>query len=255
MLLGNINSGSTAGQILTRPATIRRIDKYPIRRGLSGLLLYYFGMTVTRLSIRLHAEGLENIPGVLPYVIAANHETYVDGMWIGSYLPKRHFRSLSCIAAKELEDRHGLIGRMIVKVGRAISIDRFGNPARGLILARKAVDEGNIMLVHPEGTRTRDGHLGEMKDGAAFIAMKSKVPLLPVFLDGGFEVFNRYMKTPQSWNPVTRQKREVILTFGKPLQPTDFESAKEMTLALEAWMHRRFKEKKVPRIYLPSMSF
>jgi len=94
-----------------------------------------------------------------------------------------------------------------------------------------------------------------MKDGAAYIAMKSRVPLLPVFLDGGFEVFNRYMKMPQGWNPATRQKREVILTFGKPFQPTDFGNAKELTSALDAWMHRQFKAKRVPRIYLPSIDY
>jgi 1-acyl-sn-glycerol-3-phosphate acyltransferase len=249
--LGNIHSGSSDGHALARPPMVRRLEKYPVRRGLSGILFYYFGMGVTKLCISLRAEGLENIPQQIPYVIAANHETYVDGLWIGSYLPKPHFAAMSCIAAKELEDRHGILGRMIVKVGRAISIDRFGNPVRGLIIARKAVEDGNIMLVHPEGTRSRDGRLGEMKDGAAFIAMKSRVPLLPVFLDGGYEVFNRHMKVPQGWNPITRQRREVILTFGKPFQPADFSNAKEMTTALNDWMQIRFKQKKIHRIYLP----
>jgi 1-acyl-sn-glycerol-3-phosphate acyltransferase len=246
----HVNSGLTASRVIARPSVVRRIEKYPIRRGLSGHLFYCFGMSVNRLCIRLRAEGLENIPRQIPYVIAANHETYVDGLWIGSFLPRTHFKALSCIAAKELEDRHGILGRMIVKVGRAISVDRFGNPVRGLIIARKAVDEGNIMLVHPEGTRTHDGRLGEMKDGAAYIAMKSKVPLLPVFIDGGYEVFNRYMKVPQGWNPVTRKQREVILTFGKPLQPAEFRSARDMTYALGHWMQMRFRDKKIPRAFI-----
>jgi 1-acyl-sn-glycerol-3-phosphate acyltransferase len=84
--------------------------------------------------------------------------------------------------------------------------------------------------------------------------MKSGVPLLPVFLDGGYEVFNRHMKAPQGWNPVTRQRREVILTFGKPFKPDDFSNAKEMTFALSDWMTARFREKKIPRIYLPDYS-
>lgn len=249
MLTGSSVPGNSSGQAIARPAAVQRAAKYPMRRGVSGLLIYYIGMGVSRLSIRLRAEGLENIPKQIPYVIAANHETYVDGMWIASFLPKPHFKVLSCIAAKDLGDRHGLLGRMILKVGRAIPVDRFGNPVRGLIIARKAVEEGNIMLVHPEGTRTRDGRLGEMKDGAAYIAMKSHVPLVPVFMDGGYEVFNRHMKVPQGWNPVTRQRREVILTFGKPFLPADFHSARDMTAALEAWMHERFQEKRVSRVY------
>ena len=126
------------------------------------------------------------------------------------------------------------------------TIDRFGNPVRGLIAAKKAVDDGNIMLVHPEGTRSVDGHLGEMQDGASFISMKSHVPMLPVFLDGAYEVFNRYMKAPEGRNPITRLRREVILTFGKPFNPADFSNAREMTAALTAWMQARFSEKKFP---------
>lgn len=233
-----------------RVAIDHHYARYPLRRGLVGNMAYLFGMAYTHLGISLRAEGLQNIPAVPPYVIAANHETYVDGMWIGSFLPRNHFRLFSCIAAKDLEYRHGLLGKLIVRVGRAISIDRFGNPVRGLIIARKKVDEGNILLVHPEGTRTEDGRLGEFKDGAAYIATKSNVPLLPVFIDGGYEVFNRHMKAPQPFDAKERRKREVILTFGQPLYPAEFKNAKEMTAALTAWMQQRFAEKKIPRHFI-----
>lgn len=228
----------------------RLYNKYPMRRGLVGNLANFAGMAYTRMGISLRAEGLENIPTTTPYVIAANHETYVDGMWIGAFLPRSHFRKMACIAAKDLEDQHGLLGKLIVRVGRAIAIDRFGNPVRGLIIARKKVDEGNILLVHPEGTRSVDGHLGEFKDGAAYIATKSKVPLLPVFIDGGYEIFSRHMKWPQTNDPASGRKREVVLTFGKPFMPKDFSDMREMAAALENWMKERFQNKVIPRVYL-----
>ena len=223
--------------------------RYPLRRGLVGNMAFLFGMAYTHLGLYLKAEGQKNIPAKVPYVIAANHETYVDGMWIGSFLPRNHFRLMSCIAAKDLEDRHGLLGKLIVRVGRAISIDRFGNPVRGLIIARKKVEEGNILLVHPEGTRTRNGRLGEFKDGAAYIAMKSNVPLLPVFIDGGYEVFSRHMKAPQPIDSKSGRKRTVILSFGKPLLPADYKNPQEMTEALTRWMEERFAKKQIPRVF------
>lgn len=240
-----------AGDTLVKPKSVVAdiAGKYPIKRGLVGNLAFLGGMLVTRIGIRLRAEGLENIPKTTPYVIAANHETYVDGMWIGHFLPRKHFKVMSCIAAKDLEDKHGLMGRLIVKVGRAIAVDRFGNPVRGLIIAKKKVDEGNIMLVHPEGTRSIDGRLAEMKDGAAYISYKSKVPLLPVFIDGGYEVFNRHMKRPKGRDPVTHRRRTVIVRFGKPLNPADFSNAREMTVVLTEWMQTRFREKKIPRTF------
>ena len=141
--------------------------EYPLPRGFVGWFGFTAGMLLSHLFLRLKAVGRENIPEKTPYVIAANHETYVDGMWLGAYLRPGHFKHFSCIAAKDLEESHGPFGRLIVRVGRGVPIDRFGNPVRGLIIAKKKVDEGNIMLVHPEGTRSTDGRLGEMKNGAA----------------------------------------------------------------------------------------
>jgi len=221
-------------------------SQYPMPRGLVGMLGFLGGMLLTRLFIDLRADGLENIPEKVPYVIAANHETYVDGMWIGAYLRKGHFKHMACIAAKDLEESHGPFGRLIVRVGRGVPIDRFGNPIRGLIIAKKKVDEGNIMLIHPEGTRSIDGRLAEMKNGAAYIAIKSHVPLLPVFVDGGYEVFNRHMKRPQPFDSRGRRKK-VILHFGKPFYPSEYTDAKVMTEALTAWMEEQFRNKRIPR--------
>lgn len=225
-------------------------SKYPIKRGLVGNLGNWGGMFFTRLLIRLRAVGVENIPKRIPYVIAANHETYVDGMWIGAFLPRVHFRHMACIAGSDLESSHGWLGRLIVRVGRAVPIDRFGNPIRGLIMAKRKIDEGNIMLVHPEGTRTLDGRLGEMKNGAAYMAMKSHVPILPVFIDGGYEVFSRHMKWPRPFDEKGR-RRTVILNFGRPLEPDNYKDAQEMTDALMAWMNEQFRNKKIPRTFAP----
>ncbi len=216
-------------------------SRYPLSRGVLGQIAYTLGMTVSRLTLKLRARGLENIPQTVPYVIAANHQTYVDGMWIGAYLPKLHFKKMASLTAKDLEDQHGFLGKIIVRVGRGIAVDRFGNPIRGLIIAKKKVEEGNILLVHPEGTRSPDGEIGELKDGAAYIAIKSKVPLLPVFIEGGYEVFSRHMKWPKPIDGKTGHRKKVTIVFGKPLDPHEFKSAKEMTNALISWMESQAK--------------
>lgn len=212
--------------------------KYPISRGFIGYFGYKAGMLATRLFISLKYKNLDLIPAETPYVIAANHQTYVDGMWIGAGLPRGHFKKMACIAGKDLEDKHGLLGKLIVKVGRAIAIDRFGNPIRGLIIAKKKVDEGNILLVHPEGTRSSDGKLGEFKDGAAYIATKSGVPLVPVYIKGGYSVFPRQKKWPATRDNTTGKRKQVILTFGEPMMPADYKSAREMTAELTSWMQK-----------------
>ncbi len=208
-------------------------------------------MGLSRRLLRITVEGRENIPSSPPYVLAANHETYIDGMWIGAYLPKGHFRHFCSLAASDLKTRHGWLGKLILRVGRGIQVDRFGNPIRGLILAKKEVEKGEILLVHPEGTRSEDGQLGEFKDGAAYVAFKACVPLVPVFLDGGYEIFNRHMKNPQPFQPGTLRRKQLVITYGKPFLPKDYADAHEMTDALTEWMNERFRAKRVPRILPP----
>jgi 1-acyl-sn-glycerol-3-phosphate acyltransferase len=95
--------------------------RYPLRRGLVGYLGFYVGLAIARLTTNLQAVGTENIPKETPYVIAANHQTYVDGLLVSAFLPRKHFKILASLTAKDLEDQHGWFGRLIVRVGRGIA--------------------------------------------------------------------------------------------------------------------------------------
>lgn len=222
--------------IVNEPATPAIFERYPVKRGIQGEIAYALGMFATHIFTRLRGHDTGNIPDSAPFVISPNHVTYVDGMWVASFLKRKQFNVMCCMAAKELEDSHGWIGRMIMRVGRGIAADRFGNPVRALILAKKQLDKGQILLLHPEGTRSPDGKVGELKDGASYLAMKSCSPLLPVYIHGGYEVFNRYMKFPKPLGFKPFRRKRVDLYFGKPLLPGDFKKATEMTAALTKWM-------------------
>lgn len=222
-----------AGETLT-PHEI--LGRYPVERGIQGEIGNFLGMLASRIFIRLRAHGTENIPVNAPYVISPNHVTYVDGMWVASFLTRKHFTLMCCMAAKELEDSHGWLGRLIMKVGRGIAADRFGNPVRALILAKKQLEEGQILLLHPEGTRSPDGKLGELKDGACYLAKKANCPLLPVYIVGGYDVFNRHMKFPKPFDWKHFRRKRVTLYYGKPLLPAGYAKATDMTAALTQWM-------------------
>lgn len=219
----------------------------PIERGLSGNIIYKLGMLLTRCLVKFEAKGLENIPQDSPYVLAVNHETFVDAMWVSSYLPKAHFPNFACMAAQDLLTDYGWFGKVIMKVGRGIPLNRHGNPIRGLILAKKQVEEGNILLVHPEGTRSHDGRLGQIHEGATFIAMKANVPLIPVFIDGAFEIFSRYHKWPATWDKKRRRRRRLVIHYGPPLYPENYKNSKAMTVDMKDWLENAFANKLVTR--------
>ena len=212
-------------------------NKYPTPRGFTGFFWYHVSMAITRILVKLRGAGKENIPETNPYVICSNHQTYADGMWIMSELPRKHRKHFCALAASDLETNYGRLGRVMMHVGRGIAVDRFGNPVRGLIKAKKEVEKGNIILVHPEGTRTSDGRIAEFKDGAAYISVKSNSPLLPVYIEGGYQAWSRHMKRPQTWDKKNHRKKRITIHFGKPLMPQDYDrDAHKMTDAVYAWM-------------------
>jgi len=212
-------------------------DKYPVKRGILGNFVYSLGLMATYTFLRFSSEGKNNIPKEIPYVIACNHQTYVDGMWLASFLPRKHFKVMCCLAASDLETSHGLLGRMIMRVGQGIAVDRYGSPVRGLIKAKKEIEKGQIMLVHPEGTRSHDGKVAELKDGAAYMAIKANVPLLPIYIEGGYDVFSRHMKKPQPWDHKNHRRKKVVVHYGKPFHPADFgKDAHKLTEAVTDWM-------------------
>jgi len=161
----------------------------PRKRSLSGRIFSWFGMTVAKMCANINYIGQENIPVKSPYVLAPNHQTYVDGLLVGKGLSKDHFEKFSALIGSDLKSKHGLMGKLIIPVSRGVEVERYGNPVRGLVMARRACNAGNILMIHPEGTRTHDGTLAPLQNGAAYIAKTSKVPLIPVYIEGAFEVF------------------------------------------------------------------
>ena len=124
-------------------------EKYPTKRGFWDVVAKNGFLLLTHIFCDMKCIGKENFPKNNPYVVASNHQSYPDGVLIIDYLPKGHFKWMCCLAASDLETQHGKLGRLIMRVGRGIAVDRYGNPVRGLIKAKKEVEQGNICFVFP----------------------------------------------------------------------------------------------------------
>lgn len=231
---------------------IEKKREKPLRRGLLGRVAYQFALALSNAKLDIENIGQENLPSEGSYILAANHETYVDALWIMAALPKSHFKRFCSLGAQDLLTRYGYFGRLIMRVGSAIPINRFGNPIRALNAAKGVLEEGRILLVHPEGTRSKNGRLGKIQEGACFLAKKTKALIVPVFIDGAYEIFSRHMKRPQFRNPKTGLKNRLIIRFGKPMNPEHYKGIREMNEALTTWFTERFQQKQVPRVFEPS---
>lgn len=216
--------------------------KYPTKRGFIGNAAKFFFLLYTSVVINIKCINRQNFPKQNPYVIASNHQSYPDGVWIAKYLPRGHFKKMCCLAGADLETDHGTIGRLIMKVGRAIAVDRYGNPVRGLIKAKKEVEKGDICLVFPEGTRSATGEIGELKDGACYLAIKANVPLVPVFISGAYQVWPRQAKKMKPFKGFMKRKKMRIIV-GEPIYGKDFDNdAHKMTAHLQNWMQDMYNK-------------
>ena len=173
--------------------------------------------------IRLHVEGLENIPDT-PFVALSNHQS----AWETYYL-QRLLRPVSTILKKDLL-RIPLFGWGLAMT-KPIAIDR-SNPRAALreILAQGKVrlEEGNNVLIYPEGTRVNAGLSGNYGRGGAALALAAKVPLLPIAHNAGnYWPAHHFIKHPGTINVV----------IGEPVWTENLtQDSKELTAQVKTWI-------------------
>jgi len=170
------------------------------------------------------AEHVRALRG--PVVIVANHASHADTMIVATALPAAVRRRLVVAAAADYFFSNRLtsfVSRLFVG---AIPVARDKVNRSTLELCHRLLGEGWSLLLYPEGGRSHDGTIGEFKPGAAWIARRAGVPVLPVLLDGTFDVLPKGRSLP------TRHR--VTVSFGEPLSVADGEDARSFNRRIES---------------------
>jgi len=169
-------------------------DNYPPRLVQEVLRLIANILNKTLWFIRY--RGLENIPdrSVDGFVIVANHQTYIDPVWIVPPIKNRRFRFMAWDEAFEWR----LIGPLITYLGAfPVSMD-VGEALDAMREAVRDLRRGDVVLIFPEGEREPpDGKTLPFKTGAVRIAVHAGVPILPVTVRGGNRIWPRGQKYPR----------------------------------------------------------
>lgn len=142
---------------------------------------------VFSVAFRVKIEGRENIPKAGAAVLCANHNSELGMFFIG-YRIKRLVRWM----AKEELFKNPIFAAFIKSLG-AFPIKRGKSDIDAMKALFKLLDEGHIIGMFPEGTRVKDRTKKDVKakPGAAMIAVKKGVPIIPVGVEGGNKVFRR----------------------------------------------------------------
>jgi 1-acyl-sn-glycerol-3-phosphate acyltransferase len=176
--------------------------------------------------VKVTVEGLERVPKRGSYVFMSNHQGSYDIFALHGHLPF----DFKWLAKKELFSIP-FFGWTLAAAGY-VSIDREGNrdTVRAMNEAAQRIHDGMSVLIFPEGSRSPDGSIQSFKKGGFSLAMKSKVPIVPVSIAGSREIMPKGQKVAnpgririrvdapintqdyalRDWNVLMRRVAEVI---------------------------------------------
>lgn len=158
-----------------------------------------------RLANRLSIKGREHLPREGGVLVVANHQSFLDIPIIATAVP----RHVAFVARDSLADSRALA--FVMRESGAILLKR-GQADRSAIRAiLMHLEAGDCVAVFPEGTRSRDGRLGEFRGGALLAARKAGVPLIPAAIDGALNALPRGASVPRP--------KKIRVTFGPPIDP------------------------------------
>ncbi|HZL88992.1 MAG TPA: lysophospholipid acyltransferase family protein [Pirellulaceae bacterium] len=156
---------------------------YDILRALARLVVVWF--------FRFRVTGRQHWPAAGGALVCANHQSYLDPPLVGLTCSRR----MTYLGRTTLFENKLLAP--IISFLDTIPIDREGGGLSGLKETLRRLKGGDMVLIFPEGTRTSDGQLQPLKPGFIAVARRSKVPLVPVALDGAYDIWPRTSPLPR----------------------------------------------------------
>ena len=162
--------------------------------------LFYY---ICRAAFRLKIEGREHERATGPLIVAGNHASILDPPLIGMCL-----RRQSAYMAKEELFAVPILGPWLRSIG-SFPVRR-GTPDRKAIRrSLEVLERGGVLVIFPEGTRSLDGRLRDPEPGAAMIALRTGVPVLPAAVVNSHRILPKGARWPRF--------EQVTVRFGPPL--------------------------------------
>ena len=151
----------------------------------------------------LKVFGIRNVPRTGGVLIVSNHQSLLDPLVLGARLP----RPMSYMAKSELF-RNRAFAWLIRSLG-AFPVRQGAGDIRAIKETVQRLQEGRILNIFPEGSRTETGQIGPMEPGAALVVRKAGVPIVPAAIDGSYEAWPKGRRT--------FRRRPIRIVFGPPI--------------------------------------
>lgn len=162
---------------------------------------------------RIQIFGKDYIPKKGAFILAGNHVSYLDPFYISAMLERRiHFMA-------KAEAFRPLLFRMFLRFAEAFPVHRGKTDLNSIRTAMFYLKQGEAVGIFPEGKIKGDNSFAELKQGAAYLAVRARCPVIPVFIDGT----EKALPSGGFWIlPVP-----VAIRIGKPIFPSETGKSKE----------------------------
>lgn len=148
-------------------------------------------LTICKFYFRIKFEGVERIPRAGAMILAPNHVSYLDPLWVSIPI-KRPMRYMTWDRLTRLP----LLGSMMRAYG-AFPVNVETGDRAALRLSLEQLRSGGGLVIFPEGARTRTGKMTPFKPGVIRLALETDVPIVPVTIIGGYRAFSPHHMFPR----------------------------------------------------------
>jgi 1-acyl-sn-glycerol-3-phosphate acyltransferase len=165
---------------------------------------------VSMLMFRLYVRGQAGIPGTGGVLLVTNHQSFLDP-WLIGIAPARQVHYM----ARDTLFKGGFL-HWLMDTCNAFPVKRGTADLGAIRTAVERLDQGFMVNVFPEGTRSEDGTIGPVAAGISLILNRAKTPVVvvPVVIDGAFDAWPRKARFPRP--------RRVRIAYGKPITPAEW---------------------------------
>ncbi len=195
------------------------VSKRNARKGVRKFLT----RPVIKTLLNTTVAGEENVEGLDgAYIVVGNHSSHLDAPMVFTLLPDSMTDRLATGAAADYFYRKPTVSKLTSLFFNTYPIERKSRPGdpnagRAKGMTSRLLRDGIPILIFPEGTRSRTGELGEFKTGAAALAIKFDIPIVPLAMTGGHEAMPVGSVLPPPNRP------SVALYIGSPMLPMEDE--------------------------------
>lgn len=154
---------------------------------------------------RFRSTGKRNTPPAGGALVVANHQSFLDPMIVGAALKRRAFSSLGRATLFD----HWFFGWLIRQL-TCIPLDQSKGDTAAMKEGLRRIHGGDLLLIYPEGARSRDGEMAPFQKGVALLLKRGRCPVVPVAFDGAQNAWPRGSGRPRLFGRIRAAVGEPI---------------------------------------------